>query len=306
MDNDLFLWSDRNNNKHPLTNLQSNNCDFKNPEKFSDVATITQMDLLPIKSVSYGPITYEFQAANATIGPLTCYPIDSQSNMFDQVVENEENIEEIHQEFIEMKEGFEKKIDENEVKIGENEVKIGENQGKINVVQKAATEMKEGMENQVEALQQDILENMTSTLPDLFLKAQSGCFEYKILNEKERNHMFTTLSGTYWCDGNKRPSKKSSQWLGPGWYRMMAPAGTKIPDVAQGTHKCGTGASGWMQGSHPVNNLEVVTRKVCFSHQSGSSSPCTWTSEIKVKNCISYFLYYLVDTPICNIGYCAQ
>ena len=162
MDNDLFLWSDRSNNNHPLTNLQSNNCDFKNPEKFSDVATITQIDLLPITSVSYGPITYEFQAANASIGPLTCYPIDSQWNMFDQVVENEENIEEIHQEFIEMKEGFEKKIDENEVKIDENEVKIGENQEKvdanqekIDVVQKAATEMKEEFEETIEHIQEE-------------------------------------------------------------------------------------------------------------------------------------------------------
>ena len=111
MDNDLFLWSDRNNNKHPLTNLQSNNCDFKNPEKFSDVATITQMDLLPIKSVSYGPITYEFQAANATVGPLICYPLNSQWNMFDQVIENEENIEDIQHKFVEMKEEFEETIE---------------------------------------------------------------------------------------------------------------------------------------------------------------------------------------------------
>ena len=111
MDNDLFLWSDRNNIKHPLTNLQSNNCDFKNPEKFSDVATITQKDLLPITSVSYGPITYEFQVANATIGPLICYPLESQWNMFDQVIENEEKIEDIHQEFVEMKEEFEETIE---------------------------------------------------------------------------------------------------------------------------------------------------------------------------------------------------
>ena len=103
MENDLFLWSDRNNNKHPLVNLQSNNCDFKNPEKFSDVATITQKDLLPITFVYYGPITYELQAANATIGPLICYPW----NMSDQVAENEE----IHEEFIEMKEAFEETIE---------------------------------------------------------------------------------------------------------------------------------------------------------------------------------------------------
>ena len=111
MDNNLFLWSDRNSNKHPLINLQSNNCDFKNPEKFSDVATITQMDLLPIKSVSYGPITYEFQAANATVGPLICYPLNSQWNMFDQVIENEENIEDIQHKFVEMKEEFEETIE---------------------------------------------------------------------------------------------------------------------------------------------------------------------------------------------------
>ena len=263
MDNDLFLWSDRNNNKHPLTNLQSNNCDFKNPEKFSDVATITQMDLLPIKSVSYGPITYEFQAANATVGPLICYPLDSQWNVFDQVIENEENIEDIHQVFIEMKEGFEKKIGENEVKIGENEEKFDANQEKIDVV-------------------------------------QNGCLQYNILNEKERNHMFKTQSGQYWCDGVD-PIRKVANGLvpvGTEWWLQQEQKYQKLLKVPTNAEH--------VQGSHPVNNLEVVTRKVCFSYQSGSSSPCTWTSEIKVKNCITYFLYYLVDTPICNIGYCAQ
>ena len=136
MENDLFLWSDRNNKKHPLVNLQSNNCDFKNPEKFSDVATITQKNLLPIISVSYGPITYELQAANATIGPLICYPW----NMLDQVVENED----IHQEFIEMK-----------AKIDENEEKVDENQEKIDMVQKVATEMKEEFKETIKHIQEE-------------------------------------------------------------------------------------------------------------------------------------------------------
>ena len=153
MDNDLFLWSD---------------CDFKNPEKFSDVATITQMDLLPIKSVSYGPITYEFQAANATVGPLICYPLNSQWNMFDQVIENEEKIEDIHQEFIEMKEGFEKKIDE-------NEEKVDANQEKIDVVQKAATEMKEEFEETIEHIQEEqemVQRHTNETLEKLDSKLQ--------------------------------------------------------------------------------------------------------------------------------------
>ena len=164
MDNDLFLWSDCNNNKHPLTNLQSNNCDFKNPEKFSDVATITQMDLLPIKSVSYGPITYEFQAANATLGPLICYPLNSQWNMFDQVIENEEKTEDIHQEFIEMK-----------AKIDENEEKVDENQEKIDMVQKVATEMKEEFKETIKHIQeeQEIVQRHTNeTLEKLVGKLQ--------------------------------------------------------------------------------------------------------------------------------------
>ena len=63
MGNDLFLWTDRNNDQHPLSNLQSNTCDYKNPDKFTDIATIDDMELLPIVSISYGPVTYEFQVS---------------------------------------------------------------------------------------------------------------------------------------------------------------------------------------------------------------------------------------------------
>jgi hypothetical protein len=58
-----------------------------------------------------------------------------------------------------------------------------------------------------------------------------------------------------------------------------------------------------MQGSHPTSLGETVTRTVCF--QSGSNT-CSYSREIKVRNCGQFFLYRLVDTYYCNLGYCAK
>ena len=87
-------------------------------------------------------------------------------------------------------------------------------------------------------------------------------------------------------------------------YRFLPPAGTRIAEEAPGYAYCGTIGTGWMQGSHPTSLGETVTRTVCF--QGSSSLPCWRSTEIKVRNCGQYFLYRLVDTPICYLGYCAN
>jgi len=107
-------------------------------------------------------------------------------------------------------------------------------------------------------------------------------------------------SGTSWCD-NFGNSYTNPQWHGDDWYRFISPAGTRIAEEAPGTDYCGTYVTGWMQGSHPTSLGETVTRTVCF--QSGST--CQYSTVIKVRNCRQYFLYRLVDTPHCNLGYCA-
>ena len=55
---------------------------------------------------------YLFQVATATIGPLTCYPKDSQWNMFEQVVENGEKIDAIEKQSVQNNQILVDKIDD--------------------------------------------------------------------------------------------------------------------------------------------------------------------------------------------------
>ena len=48
------------------------NCNAKRPEWMQDVGTITCMDLLPIKSFTYGPLELDLEQAKVTIGSLKC------------------------------------------------------------------------------------------------------------------------------------------------------------------------------------------------------------------------------------------
>ena len=132
-----------------------------------------------------------------------------------------------------------------------------------------------------------------------------GCNDYKILNETERNYQFKTPQGSWWCDKTGY-SSTNPQWHGDDWYKFLPPAGTRIAEEAPGWQYCGTTGSGWMQGSHPTSLGETVTRTVCFHYGSGQNAKCKWSSEIKVRNCGQFYLYRLVDTPLCYLGYCAK
>ena len=48
------------------------NCDSKSPTWYSDNGRITAKDLLPIESFHYGPLEFDLERANVTIGRLTC------------------------------------------------------------------------------------------------------------------------------------------------------------------------------------------------------------------------------------------
>ena len=128
-----------------------------------------------------------------------------------------------------------------------------------------------------------------------------GCNDYKILNEYQRNHQVKTSGGSS-CDKTGL-SYTNSQWHGDDWHRFLPPAGTRIAEEAPGIKCCGTAVTGWMQGSHPTSLGETVTRTVCF--QFGSDT-CYRSTQIKVRNCGQFFLYRLVDTPVCTAGYCAK
>ena len=126
------------------------------------------------------------------------------------------------------------------------------------------------------------------------------CTNYNILNEKERN---IQVSYPHQCDETGHNSM-FTQWKGSGWYRMLPPAGTRIPESPIATSQCGTVGSGYIQGTHPSNPGETVTRTVCFSYNSDGNI-CYGTKEIKIRHCGQYMLYHLVPVPNCYMAYCA-
>ena len=88
-----------------------------------------------------------------------------------------------------------------------------------------------------------------------------------------------------------------------GWFRFEGPAGTRMLTSCPPTSGCGTKVTSWLNGGHPTVADGQVTRTVCF-HYNGNY--CRWPTNIKVRNCGSYYVYYLSGTPSgrCYLRYC--
>ena len=48
------------------------NCDSNDPIWYNDQGVITSMEKLPITSFAYGPLKFDIERANVTIGRLKC------------------------------------------------------------------------------------------------------------------------------------------------------------------------------------------------------------------------------------------
>ena len=83
---------------------------------------------------------------------------------------------------------------------------------------------------------------------------------------------------------------------------MMPPAGTMIPEEVVPKGRCGTHATGWMNGVHPTTLGEEVEREICFNWNGNN---CKWHKNINVANCGDYYLYKLVSTLNCDLRYCS-
>ena len=120
----------------------------------------------------------------------------------------------------------------------------------------------------------------------------SECQNYVNLNSADRKITYTTIR--YYCDSS----------IGPGWFRFDGAAGKRMASSCPPEHRCGTYATGWLTGGHPSVADGQVTRTVCF-HYSGNC--CYWSTNIQVRNCGLYFVYYLSGTPVgCNLRYCGS
>ena len=103
------------------------------------------------------------------------------------------------------------------------------------------------------------------------------------------------------CDKLER-SNTSPGWQGAAWYRLAEPAGTKIPENPVGKEHCNSFNTGWLNGHHPATVGETINGKVCFS---GQVDACFLETQIQIKHCTSYYLYYLEEPSECNSRYCS-
>ena len=119
----------------------------------------------------------------------------------------------------------------------------------------------------------------------------SECQNYARLNNANRKITYHTSYDGY-CDSG----------IGPGWFRFEGSAGTRLPTSCPQYRRCGTHATAWLNGGHPTVADGQVTMQVCFHWTSGC---CTeYSTNIKVRSCGSYYVYYLSGTPSCNLRYC--
>ncbi|MDC0740351.1 DUF4215 domain-containing protein [Polyangium mundeleinium] len=119
------------------------------------------------------------------------------------------------------------------------------------------------------------------------------CMNYAVLSEADRNVNFN--------DGDLGVEICDSDTLGEGWYRFMGAAGVQMPTFPPPEYACGTDAPGWVQGSYPLNQGEVVNATVCFNW---SGNTCEWSSSIQIAHCGGYYVFYLPLTPVCTLRYC--
>ena len=128
--------------------------------------------------------------------------------------------------------------------------------------------------------------NWFNNLQLLFLAEE--CTTYLSLTSSDRKTTYTSITNQ--CDRNLK-----------GWYRFQGAAGTRMPSSCTPKFRCGTVATGWLNGSHPIVADGQVSRQVCFSFKLG----CCWkTTYIQVKNCGPYYVYYFNGTPGCYLRYC--
>ncbi|XP_035998464.1 pancreatic secretory granule membrane major glycoprotein GP2 [Fundulus heteroclitus] len=121
------------------------------------------------------------------------------------------------------------------------------------------------------------------------------CVSYSILNDTWRSINNTDTSITH-CD-------QYIAWN--GWYRFyLGQSNAQIPERCVKEHRCGTHAPLWLNGTHPVQFNEIVTRTVC---NAWSSSCCVFpTHTIQIKRCYGYYVYKLEKPSACHLAYCAD
>nr|XP_022324268.1 von Willebrand factor D and EGF domain-containing protein-like isoform X2 [Crassostrea virginica] len=127
--------------------------------------------------------------------------------------------------------------------------------------------------------------------------AQDPCApnNHKPIVEPHRSTQFQPEpTDTLLCDDN----------LQAGWYAFDN--SDEMPTSCVTQFHCGTHFPLWMQGSHPSVADGIVQRKACSNvYGSSSHTCCDFSLDIQVKNCGTFYVYYLQTVPACAMAYCA-
>jgi len=116
-----------------------------------------------------------------------------------------------------------------------------------------------------------------------------------------------TRKGTYGI-GSKTDrtsaSNNSPDWKGPGWYRVVAPAGTKILSGDPGYQHCNTDDPGYIySGRYPTTPGQSTTLTVCYNAGYGGSYH---RDTITVTLCNGFYVYKLTNPKNTDDRYCTE
>ncbi|XP_062594049.1 oncoprotein-induced transcript 3 protein-like [Saccostrea cucullata] len=116
---------------------------------------------------------------------------------------------------------------------------------------------------------------------------------------------YTTLSGEVKRSSNYiLPTDSTAicdNFLEEKWYRINSTVGNDIVETCQSMTHCGTIYPLWMNGTLPLVSDGEVDRMVC---QSGILGCCEASLTIKVRNCGTFYVYYLRKPSGCPVAYC--
>ena len=137
------------------------------------------------------------------------------------------------------------------------------------------------------------------------------CTQHKFLDDAKRLYEYVKKGDTF-CDyanGILDSIPISSDWVGPGWYRVTGEAGTQLSthvyEFVWGSSNdgtCGTHFGSHIIGTHPDTTGQTITMKVCFLLDCHGEKE----HDIDVTNCGGYYVYNLKGMTGCSWRYCTQ
>ena len=131
--------------------------------------------------------------------------------------------------------------------------------------------------------------------------AQSDCSDccvkgkYKEIDEPRRSIK------SIWKVGQNALCDINLPW---GWYRFTSFTGGEMPTSIVNPNRCGTAAPVWIKKANPSEKDGTVVREACIN-LFGINNGCSQSFNIKVRNCSSYYVYFLGPTYSCAVAYCA-